>query len=116
LVDSEYDFYTFNSLTGGTANITAYLTPSLNALGADRPLAFAIQVDSQTPQTIYPIPLAAPGVLPPVWGGADGFVGANIVRASTQVPMSPGGHTLKVFQCFIIHLTLTQFRLLGLDD
>ncbi len=50
------------------------MAPTLNALGAGQPVAFAVQVDSLPPSTNYFIPPAAPGELPDAWSGYDGFV------------------------------------------
>lgn len=63
---SQYDFYNFNAVNG-TVAITAYVSPSMNANGRDRPLGFAIQVDNETPQTVYYIPSNVPGQLPTGW-------------------------------------------------
>ncbi|TFY76148.1 hypothetical protein EWM64_g7865 [Hericium alpestre] len=58
----EYDFYNFNTIDqGGNVTVTVQVSPSLNAFGTDRPLALAVQLDSETPVTTYFIPPAAPG-------------------------------------------------------
>ena len=49
------------------------VAPTLNSYGNDRPVAFAVSIDSQDPQTNYFIPLATPGSEPAAWGGNDGF-------------------------------------------
>lgn len=66
---SQYDFYNFNAVNG-TVAITTYLSPSMNANGNDRPIGFALQVDSGTPQSIYYVPASVPGQLPAGWDGA----------------------------------------------
>ena len=72
---SEYDFFTFNTIGGnGTIGVTTYVAPTLNANGLDRPVAVAVQVDSDEPQTTYFIPPAAAGAEPAAWDGLDGFV------------------------------------------
>lgn len=93
----EYDFYNFNTIGGnGTVGITTLVSPSLNTGGADRPIALALQVDSQTPQTMYFIPPGPPGEEPPQWNGPDGFVANSIVSVNTTFEASPGAHTFKV--------------------
>ena len=76
--------------------MTAYVAPSLNANGKDRPLALALQVDSGTPVVNYFMPTAAPGALPAAWGGLDGFVANAIIPVSANFSAPPGAHTLKV--------------------
>ena len=92
---SEYDFFTFNSISN-SVSVTTLVSPSLNAYSIDRPLAIAIQVDSQPPQTKQFIPPAVPGQLPGAWGGLDGFVANSIVSVVTKFQAAPGAHTLKV--------------------
>jgi len=91
----EYDFFTFK---GGNATVTTFVSPSLNANGLDRPLGFAVQLDSLATQSSYFIPFAKPGDLPVQWNSPDGFVANSIV----SVPMkwsglSVGAHTVKIF-------------------
>ena len=115
---SEYDFFTFNSIGGnGTVMVNTLVAPTLNAFGLDRPVAVAVQVDSQPAQTSYFIPPSAPGGTPPGWDGNDGFVvrfptpldvsgcevtitssiqANSIVTVSNTFPAAPGAHTLKV--------------------
>ncbi|CAL1698338.1 unnamed protein product [Somion occarium] len=94
----EYDFFTFNTVDGsGNVTFTTLVSPSLNAFGPDRPLALAIQVDSQAPQTNYFIPSAPEGALPDAWDGLDGFVANSIVSVVTSFPAPPGAHTLKIW-------------------
>ncbi|TCD67740.1 hypothetical protein EIP91_011982 [Steccherinum ochraceum] len=94
----EYDFYTFNSINGnGNISVRTYVNPSLNAFGPDRPVAVAIQVDSQPAQTSYFIPPAPSGSLPAAWDGADGFVANSIVSIITNFAAPPGAHTLKIW-------------------
>ncbi|KAG6880096.1 hypothetical protein C0992_006370 [Termitomyces sp. T32_za158] len=92
----EYDFYTFNPASGNLT-ITTYVNPSFNAGEKDRPIGFAVQVDSQTPQALYFFPPAVPGGFPAAWGGNDGFAANNIISAVAKVTgVTPGSHTLKV--------------------
>lgn len=109
ILHSEYDFHTFNSIGGnGTVNVTTYVSPSLNANGADRPIGFAVQIDSDSPQTSYYMPPAAPGQQPAAWGGNDGFAANVIVPVMQSFNATPGSHTLKVhsllesFSCMLI--------------
>ena len=92
---SEYDFFTFNSISN-SVTVTTLVSPSLNAYSTNRPVAIAIQVDSQPPQTKQFIPPAVPGQLPGAWGGLDGFVANSIVSVVTKFQAAPGAHTLKV--------------------
>ncbi|KAK0237297.1 hypothetical protein EDD85DRAFT_908116 [Armillaria nabsnona] len=92
----EYDFFTFSETTNKTS-VTVYVSPSLNANGADRPLDVAIALDGEVLSSYF-IPPAAPGVLPAVWGGYDGFVANSIVPiALSFTGMKPGAHILKIF-------------------
>ncbi|KAH9943881.1 hypothetical protein B0H21DRAFT_747405 [Amylocystis lapponica] len=86
----EYDFYTFDA---ENVTVTAYVSPSLNALGPDRPLALGMQVDADTPQVRYYIPNATPGALPNAW---NEWVSDNIVTVPMNFTASPGAHTLTV--------------------
>lgn len=71
---SEYDFYSFNTIQGGgNVSVQTLVSPTLNANGDDRPVAFAVSIDSGEPQTNYFIPSAIPGNLPDAWDGLDGF-------------------------------------------
>ena len=72
-------------------------------MGPDRPINVAVQLDSQTPQTVAFIPAAAPGDLPAQWDGNDGFVANAIVNVATNWTTSPGSHTLKVCYSFQVN-------------
>ncbi|KAL0059258.1 hypothetical protein AAF712_014008 [Marasmius tenuissimus] len=92
---AEYDFYNFR-----TANmtVTVYISPSLNANGRDRPLAFAMQLDSNELKSSYYMPFGDPGQEPSAWGGTNGFVANSIVTASLNwTDVGAGAHTLKLF-------------------
>ncbi|OBZ78464.1 hypothetical protein A0H81_01605 [Grifola frondosa] len=94
----EYDFYTFNSQNQkGNITITAYVSPSLNALSDDRPLAIAAQIDSGALQTNYFVPPASGGNLPPQWDGNDGWAANSIISVPMVFTASSGAHTLKLF-------------------
>ncbi|KAJ7206913.1 hypothetical protein GGX14DRAFT_456996 [Mycena pura] len=90
----EYDFYTF---ADANATVTAFVAPSNNGLGADRPLGFAMQVDDGAPRANYFYPPAAPGQQPPQWDGLDGFAANNIISVPNAVSLAAGAHTLKLF-------------------
>ncbi|KAF8586413.1 glycoside hydrolase family 115 protein [Ramaria rubella] len=93
----EYDFYNFNTLPGGNVSVDVLVSPSLNGYDNSRPLGFATQIDSDTPQAQYFIPIAAPGDLPDGWDGNDGFVANSIVSVVSQHSAAPGAHTLKIW-------------------
>ncbi|KAJ7245615.1 glycoside hydrolase family 115 protein [Mycena haematopus] len=90
----EYDFFTF---TDSNSTVTTYVSPSNNGLGADRPLGFAVQVDSNAPQSNYFYPPAAPGLQPAAWDGLDGFAANSIIAVPNAMTLAPGAHTLKIF-------------------
>ncbi|KAJ7146212.1 hypothetical protein C8R44DRAFT_9545 [Mycena epipterygia] len=90
----EYDFYNFN---GGNITVTTLVSPSGNGNGADRPLGFALQIDSLPVQTNYFFPAAAPGQEPPQWDTPDGFVANSIISPKNTFSLAPGAHTLKLF-------------------
>ncbi|KAJ3551132.1 hypothetical protein NM688_g4903 [Phlebia brevispora] len=91
----EYDFFTFNTVDdAGNVTITTYMAPTLNGLGSGQPVAISLQVDDQAPQTTYFIPLAAPGMEPPIW---DSFVANSIVPVINSFVAPPGAHTLTVW-------------------
>ncbi|KAK0483015.1 glycoside hydrolase family 115 protein [Armillaria luteobubalina] len=92
----EYDFFTFSETTD-TTPVTVYVSPSLNANGADRPLGVAVAVDGEVLSSYF-IPPAAPGDLPDAWDGLDGFVANSIVAIRLSFTgMRPGAHMLKIF-------------------
>lgn len=98
LSTSEYNFYTFNSIDqAGDITITTYVSPSMNAFGDDRPLAFALQVDSDPAQISYFMPPSAPGEEPPEWSGLDGYAANNVVAVPLTFAASPGAHTLTLW-------------------
>ncbi|KAH8079833.1 hypothetical protein BXZ70DRAFT_1050614, partial [Cristinia sonorae] len=91
----EYDFFTFNTIGGGgNITVTTYVSPSLSSFGADRPIGFAVAVDSQAPQSNYFIPSAAAGTLPAQW---KSFIADNVVLTSNTFQAAPGAHTVKIF-------------------
>ena len=99
---SEYDFFLFNTLEqGGNVTITTLVSPSLNGLGDDRPLAIALQIDDGEAQTQQFVPPATPGDLPAAWDGNDGWVANSIIEVPMVFPVQPGAHTLKVRNCAV---------------
>jgi len=113
----EYDFYTFNTIDdSGNVTVTAYISPSLNSLGPDRPLAIGVQIDSDEPQVSYFILNATPGSLPDQWDGLDGWVSNNIVTVPFNVTAEPGAHTLTVSATDITGLVHPDCRRTALDD
>ncbi|KAI0262821.1 hypothetical protein BC834DRAFT_971882 [Gloeopeniophorella convolvens] len=93
----QYDFFNFNTDQSGNVNVTVLVSPTLNAMGDDRPVALGVQVDSQTPQTTYFIPLATPGNEPPQWDTDDGWVANSIVSINGTFSAPPGKHTLTLW-------------------
>jgi len=77
--------------------VTTYVSPSNNALGMDRPLGFAVQVDGGEVHSNYFFPAAAPGLQPPQWDGSDGFAANSIIAVPNALNLSAGAHTLKLF-------------------
>lgn len=119
----EYDLFTFSNITMD-ANITLYLSPSLNFLGNARPLRYAIAVDDETPQTIQFVANATDGNLPAGWDGAvsDAVWGLSSGNSTTTSHvMAPGQHTLKlwalepgvVFQKIVVDLGGVRASYLG---
>ena len=77
--------------------VTVYISPSLNANGRDRPLAFAMQLDKKELKSSYYMPYGDPGKEPAAWGGVDGFAANSIVAATLKwTNAGSGAHTLKV--------------------
>ncbi|CAE6427189.1 unnamed protein product [Rhizoctonia solani] len=93
----EYDFYTFTSPKSGNVTLTSFISPALNGNGNDRPVGFAVQIDSGAPQSIYYSPVTNSRSDPQGWGGSDGWVANAITYVKTTHPVSPGVHTLKVW-------------------
>ncbi|QRV78071.1 glycoside hydrolase family 115 protein [Ceratobasidium sp. AG-Ba] len=93
----EYDFYTFNTPASGNVTLTSYISPALNGNGNNRPVGFAVQIDSGAPQSIYYSPVTSARSTPAGWGGNDGWVANSIVNIQTKHTVSPGAHTLKVW-------------------
>jgi len=94
----EYDFYAFNTISGsGNITVTTYVAPSWNAGEADRPLAFAVQLDGSVVQEEQFFPNPVPGGVPDAWDGLDGFVANSIISVITPfTSVSLGAHTLKI--------------------
>lgn len=71
---SEYDFYTFTNPASGNISLTSYISPALNGNGNNRPVGFAVQIDSEPPQSIYYSPVTSARNNPVGWDGTDGWV------------------------------------------
>jgi hypothetical protein len=95
----EYDIYTFTPTP--KANITLYLSPSLNQNGAQRPLKYDVAFDAETPQTVQFVANTTNGNNPSGWLGAvaDGVWGLSSGRNTTTTHdlTKTGKHTLKVW-------------------
>ncbi|PNS17608.1 hypothetical protein CAC42_3003 [Sphaceloma murrayae] len=87
-----YDFYTFTPLSN--ANITVYMGPTLNT-HPERPLKYAISVDSAQAQTVQPIPTTTFGNLPSLWNAM--VSNAVTTSATTHNLATTGKHTLNVW-------------------
>lgn len=91
----EYDIHTFTA--SSTANVTLYLSPSLNTNSDARPLKYAVAFDSASPQTKQFVSNTTKGDTPLGWGTA---VSENIWRGqytTTTHNLTAGKHTLKVW-------------------
>jgi len=94
----EYNFVNFNTLVNSTLKVTTYVSPSFNANGNDRPLGFAVQVDSGTPVSSYFMPFAPASTTPPGWDNPDGFAANSIISVpTTHKDVTAGAHVLKVW-------------------
>ncbi|KAF8320417.1 hypothetical protein DL93DRAFT_2164034 [Clavulina sp. PMI_390] len=93
----QYSFYNFDSYANNTAYLTTYVSPSMNANGADQPLAFALQVDGGTPVRVQPVGPNVPGQFPTGWGSMTGPQSNNIIPTLTNITIAPGAHTLTLW-------------------
>ncbi|KAG8693157.1 hypothetical protein FRC08_009293 [Ceratobasidium sp. 394] len=93
----EYDFYTFSKTSNGNITLTSYISPVFNGIGNTRRVAFAVQIDSGAPQTIYYSPITSSRSTPAGWDGSDGWVANSIIKVQTRHPAAPGAHTLKIW-------------------
>jgi len=112
----EYDIYTFTNTS--KANVTLYLSPSLNQMGRSRPLRYAIAFDAEMPQVrqfVADITGLDGAALPVSWEAAvsDAVWGLSENSTTTTHDLSTvGRHTLKfwalepgvVFQKIILDL------------
>ncbi|PQE31461.1 immunoglobulin i-set domain-containing protein [Rutstroemia sp. NJR-2017a WRK4] len=120
-----YNLYTFTPVS--KANITLYLSPSLNQNGKIRTLKYAIAIDDESPQIIQYVPSSAStAIFPTGWNGAvvDGVWGQSSGNTTTTTHTAlgkAGSHTLKiwavepgvVFQKVIINLGGVRQSYLG---
>ncbi|KAK6613651.1 putative immunoglobulin I-set domain-containing protein [Botrytis cinerea] len=96
-----YNLYTFTPVP--LANITLYISPSLNQNGRERTLKYAIAIDDEKPQIIQFVPSSVSTAIFPVgWAGAvvDGVWGqssGNTTTTSHTALKTAGAHTLKIW-------------------
>jgi hypothetical protein len=93
-----YSIYTFTPAT--LANLTLYISPSLNANGASRPLKYGVAIDSEDPQIVEFVPIATAGSLPAGWDGAvsDGVWGLSSGNTTTTThAVDAGAHEVKLW-------------------
>lgn len=98
----EYDIFTFTNTT--KANVTLYLSTSLNQMGRTRPLRYAAAFDSELPKVVQPIANTTGldgAALPAGWEAAvaDGVWGLTSGNSTTTThDLSViGKHTLKIW-------------------
>ena len=110
----QYSMYLF---TQTLANVTVYVSPSLNT-DPSRPLAYALAVDDGKPTTVTITPQYNLGALPNAWNTAV----ANAAWSNTtSVPVTKGAHTLSlwamepgvVFQKIVVDLGGVRSSYLG---
>ena len=119
----EYDVYTFSNVSN--ANVTLYLSPSLNQNGAARPLKYAIAFDDEAIQEIKFVAPDVNGSPPDSWNGAvsDAVWGLSSGNSTTTTHnlTKTGKHTLKiwaiepgvVFQKIVVNLGGVRSSYLG---
>ncbi|KAG8724792.1 hypothetical protein FRC09_014214 [Ceratobasidium sp. 395] len=93
----EYDFYTFTAPASGNVSLTSYISPAFNGNGNNRRVAFAVQIDSEAPQSIYYSPITSSRSTPAGWDGSDGWVANSVIKVKTSHVAKPGAHTLKIW-------------------
>lgn len=96
----EYDIYTFTNTS--KANVTLYLSTSLNQMGRSRPLRYAIAFDAEIPQVIQYVANTTGldgAALPAGWAGAvaDAVWGLSSGKSTTTLHdlTVTGKHTLR---------------------
>lgn len=87
-----YDIFTFTPLSN--ANVTVYLGPALNT-HPERPLKYAVAIDSEEAKTVQPIPTTVFGTLPGMWGAM--VSNAVATNTTTHDLGMAGRHTLKLW-------------------
>lgn len=96
-----YNLYTFTPTP--IANITLYISSSLNQNGRERTLKYAIAIDDETPQIVQFVPSSVSTAIFPVgWAGAvvDGVWGqssGNTTTTKHTALKNAGVHTLKIW-------------------
>ncbi|KAK7514024.1 hypothetical protein IWZ03DRAFT_247421 [Phyllosticta citriasiana] len=93
----EYNILTFSPLSANAsspnANITLYLSPSLNT-DPSRPLRYAVTVDDQDPQIVQFVHDRPDGALPVGWEDA---VADAIWKSRTDWIVPPGEHVVRLW-------------------
>lgn len=96
----EYDIYTFTSLAENnnnqTANLTLYLSPSLNT-NPQRPLRYAVAVDDDEPQEVAYVTDQPEGQLPVDWEAAVADAAWISTTGNHSALGTAGAHTVKVW-------------------
>ncbi|GME46671.1 hypothetical protein GTA08_BOTSDO11837 [Neofusicoccum parvum] len=113
----EYDIYTFSS--NATANLTLYLSPSLNT-DPSRPLRYAVTIDDATPREVEYVTDQPEGALPVDWEEAVAAA-AWVSETGGWVVGNAGAHTLRfwalepgvVVQKFVLDLGGVRDSYLG---
>lgn len=89
-----YSFYTFHALK----TMKSFIGVAFNSNGNDRPMKFAVQIDSESPKEVSYIPPTAVGTMPAAQGGNDGWAANNVIQVTTNhSDIGPGAHTLKLW-------------------
>ncbi|CZT52422.1 uncharacterized protein RSE6_13758 [Rhynchosporium secalis] len=96
----EYDIFTFTN--SSVANVSLYLSPSLNQNGALRPLKYGIAFDADPPKIVQFVGNWTGGGSPPGWLGAvsDSVWGMSTSGNTTTTKHNlskVGKHTLKIW-------------------
>lgn len=101
----EYDLYTFTNLTSTLANITLYISPAWNYMSQNRPLRYAIGVDSEVPQVRQFCANYTGADFPDGWVSAvaDSVWGLSSNSSNSNTTTShrfgaPGKHTLRIWE------------------
>lgn len=96
----EYDIFTFTNTS--SANITLFLSPSLNQAGAARPLKYGIAIDAEPIRVVQFVGNYTGSNMPPYWAGAvSDAVWGGVASGNTTTTMHDlsrvGMHTLRIW-------------------